>query len=183
MDRNKIEITLQHTNFSEKLIQNKSFEVEKMNPSYQDLQKEVIELRRLKQIVYSGKSSEWIFKGLYTGGEIDIITLTGGIYKIYVTYSDTIKTVKDKLQQKIGIPWYQSKLIFGGKRMLNHRKLFHYRVPIGGTVHIVLNVFMKEVNKPLTLTEQKECNDDDFWIEYYIKKMRLHQQFLRQYTS
>ena len=75
--------------------------------------------------------------------KIDIITLTGGIYKIYVTYSDTIKTVKDKLQLKTGIPWYQSKLIFGGKRMLNHRKLFHYRVPIGGTVHIVLNVFMK----------------------------------------
>ena len=145
-----------------------------MNPSYQDLQKEVIELRKLKQIVYSGKSSEWIFQGLFTGGKIDIISLTGDIYKIYVTYDDTIKSVKDKLQQKTGIPWNQSKLIFGGKQMLNHRKLFHYRVPIGGTVHIV---FTEEVNKPLTLTEQKECLIDDFWIEYYIKKIRLHQQY------
>ena len=148
-----------------------------MNPSYQELQKEVKELRKLKKIVYSGKTSEWIFQGLYTGGEINIQSLTGGIFKIYVTYGDTIKSVKDKLQTKSGISWYQSRLIFGGKKMLNHRKLFHYRVPIGATVHLVLNIFMTEINKPLTLTEQKECHDDDFWIEYYIKKMTLYQQY------
>ena len=64
--------------------------------------------------------------------------LTGKAIPLMVRASDTIETIKDKIETVDGIPPNQQRIIFARKQLEDRRTVSDYGICDGSTIHLVL---------------------------------------------
>ncbi|KNE56611.1 NEDD8 [Allomyces macrogynus ATCC 38327] len=72
--------------------------------------------------------------------QIKVKTLTGKEIEIDVEIDDKLTRVKEKVEEKEGIPPAQQRLIFGGKQMSDEKTLADYNIQGGSVLHLVLSL-------------------------------------------
>jgi len=70
--------------------------------------------------------------------QIKIKNLGGKIVDIDIEPTDTIERIKERVEEKEGIPPPQQRLIFGGKAMADDKTAAEYGISAGNTLHLIL---------------------------------------------
>ena len=112
---------------------------EDVPPSQQQLMHNGHELegnRRLTDYNIHGESSLYLV--LPSTVQIFVKDLHGRMIPIDVTLSDTIKSVKDKIYDKEGIPLHQQYLVYNGNALKDDRTLADYGMQANAIIHCML---------------------------------------------
>ena len=67
---------------------------------------------------------------------IKVKTLTGKEIEIDIEPSDTVERIKERVEEKEGIPPVQQRLIFGGKQMSDEKTARDYNIEGGTVLHL-----------------------------------------------
>lgn len=70
--------------------------------------------------------------------QLKILTLTGDELEIDVEKEDTIRRVKEKIEEREGIPPVQQRLIHEGKQLKDDKSVGNYKLRGGTTLHLVI---------------------------------------------
>ena len=69
---------------------------------------------------------------------IKVKTLTGKEIELDIEPNDKVERIKEKVEEKEGIPPPQQRLIFGGKQMNDEKSAADYKIVGGSVLHLVL---------------------------------------------
>ena len=83
---------------------------------------------------------------------IKVKTLTGKEIEIDIEPTDKVERIKERVEEKEGIPPPQQRLIFSGKQMNDERTAADYKVQGGSVLHLVLALRGGMLIKVKTLT-------------------------------
>ena len=67
-------------------------------------------------------------------------TLTGHVYDFEVDPNETIYDLKQKIQEKVGIPPDQQRLAYAGKQLEEDKTFLDYNIPNDSNIHMVLRL-------------------------------------------
>ncbi|CAH8520881.1 unnamed protein product [Heterobilharzia americana] len=71
---------------------------------------------------------------------IKVKTLTGKEIEIDIEQTDKVDRIKERIEEKEGIPPQQQRLIFSGKQMNDDKLIQEYKIQGGSVIHLVLSL-------------------------------------------
>ena len=96
--------------------------------------------KKKHQIKTSTKKKSEEKKGQTTKMQIKVKTLTGKIIDVDIEPTDSITRVKERVEEKEGIPPPQQRLIFAGRAMADDKTASDYGIKAGSILHLVLSL-------------------------------------------
>ena len=70
--------------------------------------------------------------------QIKVKTLTGKEIEVDIESNTKVEVIKERVEEKEGIPPTQQRLIFSGKQMSDEKTATDYKIQAGSVIHLVL---------------------------------------------